>query len=131
MSATGTPNPGSVVEGAKELGDQMNDYFPTIMPFSNISISMYGTPTGAEVAASKFGANVAGVIAIARGLELTEFNKVGGVVTLMLVVLAFLLITEGFFIFLPIATFLINWGYKLIVFIVQIVQAVLKLIPGT
>jgi hypothetical protein len=126
---TATPNNGSIVEGARELGDQFDGYIPTIMPLSNVYISMYGTPSGAEVTAGRIGAGIASVVSVARSLELLEINKLGGIVTFPLVVLAFLIVTEGFFVFWPILNFIVTWSYKLIIFIVQIVQAVLKFIP--
>lgn len=124
-----TPTPTSQPANLQEINDLglgIGNTIPTVVPALNAQIVFAGTPTGLEDFSARAGASIGTIVAVGRGLELLEFNKVGGLVTFALLVGAFSVLAQTFWVSLPILSFIAKWLYNLLTFIVNGIRSLIR-----
>lgn len=85
----------------QQLSDQLGNGISTLTPLTNFQVNLQGTPTGLDALVADMGRRIGTAINFARGLELTEFNKPGGIISFLIIVIVLTLIVEIGLLVLP------------------------------
>jgi hypothetical protein len=88
---------------------------PTLIPLLSAGFDTgSATPQGIVSAAEQFGAGAGRAIALAKSLELSDFNKLGGIITFAFLIFAFSVLIEVAILVLPLIEKFLQWLWRLI-----------------
>lgn len=129
ISALLTPTSG-FVDPLNALSDSIGAYQATSAAIMGSGINVSGTPQGIVGLAASLGGGVAQPIRIARMLEMTDLNKVGGFISFLLILIGGELLLSMVSVFMPILSKLITWGIMFAQLIAQIAGGLLSVVKG-
>lgn len=122
-SQTGTPGTATPVPSATPPFDTsslstftggIDSFSGTLMAQATQDVSIDGTPQSINILAEQIGSGAAMPFAYAKGLQLTNFGGTGGIVSFIILIIAFMLLVKLFLFAFPILRGLLDIVLKVI-----------------
>jgi hypothetical protein len=118
------------VDPLNSLSGAVGSYQATSEAIMNGGVTINGTPQGVVGLAAQLGGGVAQPIRLARMLEMTDLNKVGGFISFLLLLIAGEVFISIASVVIPVLNRLIGWAISLGQLLAQVISGFFSVVKG-